>query len=78
MKAVIVNICNEWKEYTSFALVGVFTNRKKLNSLLNKMIKNNDIGDDDEPQKVNDLTIEEIQSQISYVSVQEINLNEEC
>ena len=78
MKAVIVNICNEWKEYTSFTLVGVFTNRKKLNSLLNRMIKNNDIGDDDEPQKVNDLTIEEIQSQISYVSVEEINLNEEC
>lgn len=78
MKAVIVNTCNEWKEYSSFTLVGVFTNRKKLNSLLNKMIKNNDIGDDDEPQKVNDLTIEEIHSQISYVSVQEINLNEEC
>ena len=78
MKPVIIHTCNQWKEYTSFSLVGVFTNRKKLNSLLNKMIKNNDIGDDDEPQKVNDLTIEEIQSQISYVSVQEINLNEEC
>jgi hypothetical protein len=78
MKAVIVHTCNQWKEYTSFSLVGVFTNRKKLNSLLNRMIKNNDIGDDDEPKKVNHLTIEQIQVAISYVSVQEITLNEEC
>ena len=78
MKAVIVHTCNQWKEYTSFSLVGVFTNRKKLNSLLNRMIKNNDIGDDDEPKKVNHLTIEQIHVEISYVSVQEITLNEEC
>jgi hypothetical protein len=78
MKAVIVHTCNQWKEYTSFSLVGVFTNRKKLNSLLNRMIKNNDIGDDDEPKKVNDLSIEDINNKISFVYVQEITLNEEC
>ena len=77
MKAVIVHTCNQWKEYTSFSLVGVFTNRKKLNTILNRMIKNHEIGDDDEPKKVNHLTIDQIHTEISYVSVQEIKLNEE-
>jgi len=74
MKAVVVNTCNAWKEYSSFTLVGVFTNRKKFNRVLNKLIKKNDV-ENNTGYRIEDMTIHELHNNLKYVSLQEIELN---
>lgn len=75
MKAIIVNSCNSWKEYASFRLIGVFTNRKKLNRVLNTLIKQGDIDFNSDKKTVNHLTIKEMQVQLDYICIDEIELN---
>lgn len=75
----VVNTCNVWKWYSSFRLVGVFTSRKKLNPILNKMLNDKQIMWNDETcnkRFVNDLTDKELHNHIDYLSVQVITLNE--
>ena len=75
--AVVLNSCNEWKEYASFQLVGVYTNRKELNKMLNKMLKDKEI-ELQSNDSIEDLSVTELHSQIEYASLQEVTLNEEC
>jgi hypothetical protein len=76
----VVNTCNEWNEYASFRLVGIFTSRRKLNPILNKMLECGDISwhdDENTDFKVNSYTDEELQNQLEYVSIKIVTLNEE-
>jgi hypothetical protein len=81
MKAVVLNTCDSWKTFSSFKLIGVFTNRKKLEKVIRKLIKSNDIEvDENSPIELplKNFTINELNNHINFLSVQEINLNEEC
>jgi len=75
----VVNTCNIWKAYDSFALVGIFTTRKKLNTVLNWLLKQDDICWDDyegEVRFVNKLTDKELIDHLDYIHISIINLNE--
>lgn len=75
----VVNTCNVWKEYASYTLVGIFTTRKKLNPILNRMLKEEDICWNDTERTdrfVNKLSDEQLHNEIDYISVDKINLNE--
>ena len=83
MRAFIVNTCDEWNSYTSFRLVGVFTSRKKLNTILVAMLKKREIEFDDESDIGKDIentvycfTERELHDKLKYLSVQIININE--
>ncbi len=76
----VVNTCNAWKEYSSFRLVGIFTTRRKLNPVLNKLLKSGDIiwnYDKCTMRYVNRLNDNDLHNQLKYISVQVITLNEE-
>ena len=75
----VVNQCDAWRTYDSFRLVGIFTSRKKLNPVLNRLIKNKSIERDDCPEDgrfVNSLTDRELQDHLKYVHIEVITLNE--
>lgn len=79
-KVYVVNTCNIWKEYASFRLVGIFTSRKKLNVVLNKMLKDKDIVWSDaicSKKFVNKLTDSELCDDLDYVNIEQITLNKE-
>jgi hypothetical protein len=74
-----VNACNIWKSFDSFSLVGIFTTRKKLNVVLNKLLKEKKISWNDEEctdRFVNALTDRELQDYLDYVYIETITLNE--
>ena len=74
----IVNYCDAWKMYSSYRLLGVFTNRKKLNVVLNRALKRGDIEWDDTECKdrfVNHLSDGELQTELNYLAVEFIPLN---
>ena len=74
----LVNTCDAWNSYDSFQLVGIFTTRKALNPVLNKMIKQGDIDLDSAASKktVNNLSDRELDDYLTYISIQKITLNE--
>ncbi len=39
MMPVVVNTCDGWQSYSSFQLIGVFTNIKKLYAVLDQLLK---------------------------------------
>ena len=71
---IIINYCDEWKSYTSMRLFGVFSNRKKLNSAVKKLI-NKKYAELKSNDKIEDMSISDMQSQIQYLSFEEITLN---
>ena len=74
MNPVVLFTCNEWKAKDSMRLVGVFTNRVKLNDQINTMVKEDRIeGHID----ASICTIRELNSDYTYLYVQEIEFNEE-
>jgi len=78
-KVYVVNTCNVWKTYDSFSLVGIFTSRKKLNPVLNRLLKQEDIvwSDDECKDKfVNKLTDRELNDDLDYICVELVTLNE--
>ena len=40
MITVVVNTCDLWQSHKSFKLVGVFTNKQKLDIVIRKLLKN--------------------------------------
>ena len=78
-KVYVVNQCDRWKSYDSFRLVGIFTNRKKLNPVLNKFLKDQSIEWDDEEctdRFVNKLTDRELQDELRFIYIELVALNE--
>jgi hypothetical protein len=80
MKEVyVVNQCDAWRSYDSFRLVGIFTTRKKLNVILNRLLKNKSIQWYDEERSdrfVTFLTDRELQNNLKYIHIEVIKLNE--
>lgn len=66
--------CNEWKNFSSMKLVGVFT-RPKLDEYLKKEISegNMEIGRN---ELINSLSIQELNTSLKYGYVEEITINE--
>jgi hypothetical protein len=78
-KVYVVNTCDAWNTYESMSLVGIFTTRKKVNPVLNKLLKEKKIEwSDDEctDRFVNKLTDRELLDFLKYVFVELITLNE--
>lgn len=75
MKAVIVNSCDAWKTYASFRLIGVFTNRRKLNKCLNDLDKDSSIRNTTD-YAISEMEVHDLNINLDYVSIEEINLNE--
>jgi hypothetical protein len=80
MKEVyVVNTCDEWRSYSSFSLVGIFTSRWKLNPVLNRLIKEKKIEYEHDSKckvSVKNLTDRELNDWLTYVHVELITLNE--
>jgi len=79
MKPVIMGTCDVWKG--SRALVGVFTNRKKLERQIRKMLKDKSIEiDENSPMSVplSRWTIRQMHDFINYISLEEVEFNEEA
>ena len=74
-KVWVVNLCNAWKEYSSFQLVGVYSNRVKLNRMLKKFIEKKDI-ENNTGYAVEDMSIHDLHSNIEFVSIEEVILND--
>jgi len=70
----IVNFCDQWETYSSFTLLGVFSSRRKLNPILNDIIKSKVIECDCEV--VNLLTDDELNSRLTYININKTSLNE--
>jgi hypothetical protein len=75
----VVNTCDVWKTYSSFSLVGIFTSRKKLNPVLNRLLRQDDIAWSDSEctdKFVNKLTDKELTDKMDYIHIELITLNE--
>jgi hypothetical protein len=82
-KVYVVNTCNVWKTYDSFSLVGIFTSRKKLNPVLNRLLKQKDIAWSDETftspkadRAVNGFSDRELLDHLDYIFIELVTLNE--
>lgn len=68
--------CNEWKEYSSMRLIGVFT-RESLNEQLKKEIKENNmeiyLG---ENESIDILSIKTLDIALQYGHIQEITIDQ--
>jgi hypothetical protein len=76
MITIVVNTCNEWKEYSSFRLVGVYTNKQYVDKLLRKLIKQGSV--EYNGTSVARDSIDELNNKCTYVDLNEIVLNKEC
>lgn len=76
----VVNTCDAWQGYNSFRLVGVFTNRKSLNKVLNSLIQDENIAwkcNEEKPyRKVNSYSVDELMVDLEYVNINVVKLNE--
>jgi hypothetical protein len=75
----VVNLCDAWESYASFGFVGIFTSRKKLNVVLNKLLKKGDIEwryDERTEKSINKLSEKEMSFQLRYVNINKVTLNE--
>ena len=82
-KVILVNTCDAWKTYSSFRFVGIFTNRNKLNKAITDMIKSKAVEFSNSKndgknimEVVKSMNIDELHSNISYLSVELKTLNE--
>ncbi len=73
---VIVNKCNGRGSYASYRLIGVFTDREKLNKLLIDLINKREITFDVDPAYIKGYSIESISKSIHFVHIREVALNE--
>lgn len=82
-EVILVHTCDSWKTYSSFRFVGIFTSRNKLNKAITEMIKSKAVEFSDSKNDgknimkiVESMTIEELHSNISYLSIELKTLNE--
>ncbi len=76
--AYVVNTCDQWQAYASFRFVGVFTNRRKLNQALNKLLTEERCKwDGPEKRFVSELSLRDLQINLQFVNINEITLNKE-
>ena len=79
MKPTVVNTCDGWQSYSSFRLVGVFTNMGKLYASLDQLLKDESIEWSDSEEvstTTKGLTIAELQDDLHYINFNSITLNE--
>jgi hypothetical protein len=79
MTPVVIYTCDAWKSWDSSRLVGVYTNRKKMERLLRKMIKAGyiEFADGWDGEIFSRMTIDQMRTHIDYLIIQEIELNSE-
>ena len=80
MKPVIVQTCDIWKMGDSCRIVGVYTSRIKLEKQLRKMLKEKDIElNEGSPidLPLSNFTIQDMHNFIDYISLTEVEFNEE-
>lgn len=75
MNPVIIHECDQWKSYSSFKLVGVFTNRRSMLKTIRKLFKKDRIDLDFPISKLKYKTISQMRT-IDYLHIEEIELNE--
>jgi len=75
-EAIILYSCNQWKEYSSLRVIGVFTNRNKFNSCVKKHIKAKEMNWNLR-QSIEDSDLKEIQASLEYGDVEIVELNKE-
>lgn len=76
-KYVLLNQCDVWKDYTSFRLVGVFTDRDDLNNVIIKLHKASAIKFDGNISDINEMSLEELYDACMHLHFNEIELNED-
>jgi len=74
MKAIVVNSCDRFKQFSSFRLIGVYTNKQYVDKLLRELIKTNKIEYDGTSVALD--SIEELNIKCSYIHLNEIVVNE--
>lgn len=67
--------CNEWKEYSSMRIVGVFT-WKGFIRVIRKKVKAGEFGFDD-IEKIDQMSITQINTFLKYGHIIEVKINEE-
>jgi hypothetical protein len=67
--------CNEWKEYSSMRIVGVFT-WKGLIKVIKKRVKAGDF-EFDNIKKIDQMIVNEIDNFLKYGHIIEVEINEE-
>ena len=75
----VVNLCDDWESYESFGFVGIFTSRKKLDGVLNKLLKKGNIEwryDERTEKSISKLSEKEMSFQLRYVNINKVTLNE--
>ena len=75
----VVNLCDAWESYESFGFVGIFTSRKKLDGVLNKLLKKGNIEwryDERTEKSISKLSEKEMSFQLRYVNINKVTLNE--
>ena len=72
---VIVYLCDENRSTSSFKLVGIFTNKTRLRSVMNKLVAENKV-EKATSRFVGNMTVKEMNDTIKYCHLQEINFNE--
>ena len=77
MTPVIINQCDEWQSYASFKLVGVFTNRQKMNDTILNLLEREKIEFNGNILKLNELNIQELSREVTYLHLEEVELNED-
>ncbi len=75
-KYFVLSSCNEWKEYSSFGLIGVFSYRGLIKQLEREVEKGN-MELDCSKEDFWNLPIEELDSRLEYGAIQEVAIDEE-
>lgn len=75
MKATIVFTCDAWKSRDSMNLVGVFTNKKKYNTMLRSLFKEDTFEINVPLKEFLEMSVHDQDVNVNYLHIYEINLN---
>ncbi|QUH21822.1 hypothetical protein [Alkaliphilus sp. B6464] len=67
--------CNEWKEFSSMRLVGMFS-RTELIKIIKKRVKENEFGFCRDIKEINEMPIRDIEVSLEYGHIIELKINE--
>jgi len=74
-KVVVVNTCDHLGRYTSYRFAGVFTDRIKLNSYIEDMIRKRQVNFDVDIAYIKEYTIEQLSKSLHFIHLNEVELN---
>ncbi len=77
MTPVILSSCDAWSSYESIRTIGVYTNRRIMNSHIITLLNNDScvINQYYDTSYIKSWTIKELQNNIDYLHLEEIELN---